>query len=255
LGAAYMNYDKEWNHMEFTQREVSISHRPVEDELLFYNAVKNGDINYVANNCMNHVFLNPEGMGLLSENPLQNLKYHFVVTAAMITRNSIDGGMETEKAYGLSDFYIQKVDKCQSEEEISNLHQMMCSDFTKRMQLLHKNKVHSKHIVLCIDYIYNHIHDRITLKELADKLDLSTSYLSILFVTEVGMSISDYIRKNKIERAENLLKFSDYDIADIANYFSFSSQSHFTQAFEKQVGLSPKKYRDKYYRKSWMSKT
>jgi AraC-like DNA-binding protein len=203
---------------------------------------------------MNHVFLNPEGMGCLSENTLQNLKYHFVITAAMITRNSIDGGMEAEKAYGLSDFYIQKVDKCQTKEEISDLHQIMCSDFTKRMQQLRKKKVYSKHIVLCIDYIYSHIHSRITLKELADRLDLSESYLSKLFVTEVGMSISDYIREEKIDRAENMLKFSDYDIADIANYLSFSSQSHFTQTFEKQVGLSPKKYRDIYYRKSWMSK-
>lgn len=250
-----MNYDEEWNNTEFTQREIAVSHRPLEDELQFYNAVKNGDLDYVTNNCMNHVFLKPEGMGLLSENPLQNLKYHFVITAAMITRNSIDGGMEAEKAYGLSDFYIQKVDKSQSKEEISDLHQLMCFDFTRRMQQLRKSKVYSKHIVLSIDYIYNHIHNRITLKELSERLDLSESYLSKLFVTEVGMSISDYIRVKKIERAENMLKFSDYDIADIANYFSFSSQSHFTQAFEKQVGLSPKKYRDKYYRKSWMSKT
>ncbi len=249
-----MNYDKEWNSTELLQREVTISHRPLEDELQFYNAVKNGDIDYVTNNCMNHVFLNPEGMGRLSENPLQNIKYHFVITAAMITRNSIDGGMEAEKAYGLSDFYIQKMDKCQNKEEISDLHQVMCTDFTKKMQQLQKNKVHSKHIVLCIDYIYSHIHNRITLKELADRLDLSESYLSKLFVSEVGISISDYIREKKIERAENMLKFSDYDIADIANYFSFSSQSHFTQAFEKQIGLSPKKYRDLYYRKSWMSK-
>lgn len=250
-----MNYDKEWNRTELTQREEAVAHRPLEDELQFYNAVKNGDIDYVTNNCLNHVFLKPEGMGILSENPLQNLKYHFVITTAMITRNSIDGGMEAEKAYGLSDFYIQKADRCQSAEEISDLHQLMCCDFTRRMQLLHKNKVYSKHIVLCIDYIYNHIHDRITLKVLADQLELSPSYLSMLFVTEVGVSISDYIREKKIERAENLLKFSDYDIAVIANYFSFSSQSHFTQAFEKQVGLSPKKYRDKYYRKSWMSKS
>lgn len=250
-----MNYDKEWSNAELLQREVSFYHRPPEDELQFYNAVKNGDLDYVMNNCMNHVFLNPEGMGLLSENPLQNLKYHFVITAAMITRNSVDGGLEAEKAYGLSDFYIQKADRCQSKEELSDLHQIMCSDFTKRMQQLRRKKVYSKHIVLCIDYIYSHIHSRITLKELADRLDLSESYLSKLFVTEIGMSISDYIREEKINRAENMLKFSDYDLADIANYLSFSSQSHFTQAFEKQIGLSPKKYRDIYYRKSWMSKT
>ncbi len=249
-----MNVNKEWNHSELIQHEESISHRPPEDELRFYSAVKDGDIDYVAENCVNRVFVNPEGMGILSENPLQNLKFHFVVTTAMITRHCMDGGMESEMAYCLSDFYIQKVDRCQKKEEISDLHQTMCLDFTKRMQLLHKNNVYSKHIVLCIDYIYNHIHSRITLKELANYLELSESYLSQLFDKEVGLSISDYIRDKKIEKAKNLLKFSDYDIVDIANYFSFSSQSHFTQAFEKQVGLSPKKYRDKYYRKSWLSK-
>jgi hypothetical protein len=116
-----MDYDKEWNHTEFSQREEAVSHRPLEDELQFYNAVKNGDIDYVTNNCMNHVFLNLQGMGILSENPLQNLKYHFVITTAMITRNSIDGGMEAEKAYGLSDFYIQKV------PVVSDLLQMISS--------------------------------------------------------------------------------------------------------------------------------
>jgi hypothetical protein len=42
-----MNYEKEWNNTELLQREVTISHRPLEEELLFYNAVKNGDIDYV----------------------------------------------------------------------------------------------------------------------------------------------------------------------------------------------------------------
>ncbi|MDF2941842.1 MAG: AraC-type DNA-binding protein [Herbinix sp.] len=248
-----MNIIKDWFHTEFIHREEFTTHRPLEDELQFYNAVKDGDIVYVTNNCVNHVFANPEGMGLLSEHPLQNLKFHFVVTTSMITRHCIDGGMESEKAYCLSDFYIQKVDKCQSKEEISDLHQTMCFDFTKNMQLLHKYNSFTKHIVLCIDYIYKNIHTRITLKDLADHLVLSESYLSKLFVKEVGMSISDYIRLKKIEKAENLLKYSDYNIIDIANYLSFSSQSHFTKAFEKQVGLSPKKYRDKYYRKSWLS--
>lgn len=246
-----MNLDKEWHHSELVQREESILHRPMEDELKFYNAVKDGDINYVTDNCLNHVFINPKGMGVLSENPLQNLKYHFVITTAMITRHCIDGGMESESAYCLSDFYIQKADKCQSKEELSDLHQIMCTDFTNRMRLLNKSKVYSKHIVLCIDYIYNHLHERITLKDLASHIDLSESYLSKLFDTEVGMSLSDYIRLKKIDKAKNLLKYSDYNLVDISNYLAFSSQSHFTQAFEKQVGLSPKKYRDKYFRKTW----
>mgnify|MGYP003303072813 CR=1 FL=1 len=64
------------------------------------------------------VFSNPipclsaQLMGKLSENKLQNIRYHFVVTTAMIARYCVHNGMEQEKAYGLSDFYILKMDKC-----------------------------------------------------------------------------------------------------------------------------------------------
>ena len=55
----------------------------------------------------------------------------------------------------------------------------------------------------------------------------------------------------KIEKATHLLRYSDKSLIDIANYLSFSSQSHFTKTFENFIGLTPKKYRDKYYKSMW----
>lgn len=66
----------------------------------------------VIENCKQDAFVNLEGAGILSQNPLTNIKYHFVVTTAMITRYCIDGGLEAEQAYRLSDFYILKMDSC-----------------------------------------------------------------------------------------------------------------------------------------------
>ena len=57
--------------------------------------------------------------------------------------------------------------------------------------------------------------------------------------------------EKKIEKATHMLKYSDKPIVDIANYLSFSSQSHFIQIFEGFTGLTPKKYRDKYYKSMW----
>ena len=88
-------------------------------------------------------------------------------------------------------------------------------------------------------------------KDLAEHTELSTSYLSRLFEKELGIAVSDYIREKKIDKAQNLLKYSDFSTVEIANYLSFSSQSHFIQTFEKLVGLTPKKYRDRFYRTSW----
>jgi len=246
-----MNLQREWYLNELKKSEEEDPHRPLEVEYGFYNAVSSGDMEYVRKNIEEGDFINPEGMGILSHNSLTNLKYHFVITVAMVTRHCVDAGMELEQAYRLSDFYILKMDALQTKESIANLHDSMVLDFTGKMLLLKKNAIISKPITQCIEYIYNHIHDRITVDDLADYTKLSQSYLSRLFKKELGISVSDYIREKKVEKAQNLLRYSDFSLVEIANYLSFSSQSHFIQTFEKLTGLTPKKYRDRYYRTSW----
>lgn len=246
-----MNLTKEWYRSEFVSHEMIEGHRSLEKELSFYDAVANGNMEFVENNCKRKDFTNPEGMGKLSDNPIQNLRYHFVIGVAMITRYCIHAGMEQEKAYSLSDFYIMKMDKAQSLSEISDIHDLMSMDFCKQMHKLRKSQVLSKTIVLCIDYIYSHIHYRITIKELAEYLNLSESYLSKLFHKEMGLPLSQYILGLKIEKAKNLLQYSDYNIVDIANYLSFSSPSHFIQVFQKYTGQTPHKFRTKNFRANW----
>ena len=109
----------------------------------------------------------------------------------------------------------------------------------------------SKPVTQCIDYIYAHIKERITIERLAEYTELSTSYLSRLFKQETGVSVSDYVREKKIEKAQHLLKFCDYSLIEIANYLSFSSQSHFIQLFKDFTGITPKKYRDLYSSSAW----
>ncbi|BCN29269.1 AraC family transcriptional regulator [Anaeromicropila herbilytica] len=246
-----MSLQNEWHLKELIENEQLNMHRPIEEEYSFYQAVKTGDMNYIRENCQKGAFSDLEGVGILSKNSLTNMKYHFVITVAMITRYCVEGGMELEQAYRLSDFYILKLDTCSTVQSITELHDNMVLDFTGKMLLLKNSAIISKSILLCTDYIYSHIHDRITVNDLADHTNLSASYLSRLFKKELGIAISDYIREKKIEKAQNLLKYSHFSSIEIANYLSFSSQSHFIQTFENQVGLTPKKYRDKYYRTSW----
>ncbi|MBQ8412107.1 MAG: AraC family transcriptional regulator [Lachnospiraceae bacterium] len=245
-----MSLREEWYRQETTEYEEDSFHRPANEEYAFYHAVSSGDIDTVRVNCQAKRFTDSQGAGILSKNPLTNIKYHFVITTAMITRICVENGMEMEQAYRLSDFYILKLDNINSIEDVSALHESMVLDFTGKMRLLQKSST-SKPITACIDYIYGHIKERITIEDLAEYTELSTSYLSRLFKKELGVSVSDYIREKKIEKSQNLLKYCDYSLIDIANYLSFSSQSHFIQAFKKYVGMTPKKYRDLYYCSSW----
>lgn len=246
-----MGYQDEWLLLEAGDDIDEIEHRPPTEEFMFYRAVMSGDVDAVRENCEQGRFVESEGVGVLSRNPVTNLKYHFVITTAMITRLCKQSGMELEQAFRLSDFYIQKLDDIHTVEGVKSLHDEMVMDYTEKMRKHFRNDTNSKHINACKEYIYSHIKERITIEDLADEFGVSASYLSRLFKKETGISVSVYIRQQKIEIAKNLLQFSDYSIIDIANRLSFSSQSHFIQQFRESVGMTPKKYRDLHYMVQW----
>lgn len=246
-----MRYQNEWLLLEAEDDIDEIEHRPPTEEYLFYRAVASGDVARVKENCDQGRFVESDGVGMLSKNPVTNLKYHFVITTAMITRFCKQSGMELEQAFRLSDFYIQKLDDIHTIKEIWSLHDEMVIDYAKKMQKYLRSDTNSRHINTCKEYIYAHIKERITIEDLAEELGVSASYLSRLFKKETGVSVSVYIREQKIEMAKNLLQYSEYSMIDIANRLSFSSQSHFIQQFREVMGMTPKKYRDTHYMRQW----
>ena len=246
-----MQYRKEWLVLEADDYVDELEHRQPTEEFLFYQAVASGNVDAVKKNCEQQRFMESEGVGVLSRDPLTNMKYHFVITTAMVTRLCKQQGMELEQAFRLSDFYIQKLDDIKTVEAVQALHDEMVIDFTEKMRRHFRVDTNSKHINACKEYIYAHIKERITIEDLADEFGVSASYLSRLFKKQTGISVSAYIREQKIKIAKNLLRFSDYSMIDIANRLSFSSQSHFIQQFRELVGMTPKKYRDMYYMVQW----
>ena len=76
---------------------------------------------------------------------------------------------------------------------------------------------------------------------------MSRPYLSAKFSREAGISLTDFILKQKTEEAKRLLRYSDKSAAAISSYLGFS-QSHFSRVFRKYSGKTPAEYRDKYQR-------
>ena len=96
---------------------------------------------------------------------------------------------------------------------------------------------------LAIDYIYDNLHNKILLEEIAQAAGLSDSYLSKLFHKETGKNISEYIITKRVDAAKNLLMFTEYTTSEISNFLNFSSESHFIATFKKHTGITPKKFR------------
>ncbi|MGN0622034.1 MAG: helix-turn-helix domain-containing protein [Porcipelethomonas sp.] len=216
------------------------------EEINFYTLVKQGRTDEIKKILKKNPFYENKDKPL-SDSPLQSMKYHVVITASMLARFCIEGGMEHHRAYEISDYYIRKADKMPDEDAIVNLHTQMCIEYSEQMNKLHKKKIYSKPIVKSIDYIYAHLHCRITVSEVAEYVGINENYFSRLFGTEIGISPSRYILIRKIEAAQNLLKNSDYSCSEISELLSFSSQSHFIFKFRKECGITPLQYRNKYY--------
>ncbi len=234
----------------FAKRENGFLHAPFERELAFYESVRSGSLETVKT-----LFtpLGGEGFGILCDDELRNLKYHLVISIAIITRFCINGGMPPESAYSLSDVYIRKTDKIKRKEDINSLHYEMVIAFTKEMRQIHSKHVYSKTVILMLDYISDHLHDKILVQDIAASVKCSIPYLSRLFHAEMGIPLSTYIMRKKIESAANMLQFSTCSSLEISNYLHFSSQSYFIKQFKKIIGMTPKEYRDKYYTVNWMN--
>ena len=107
------------------------------------------------------------------------------------------------------------------------------------------NKDLSSAVIRACGYIDRHLYEKISVKELADKLKISSGYLVKLFKKERKQTITDYIIKRKIDTAKILLTATDKTIEEIALLLSFNSQSHFGRVFLAQTGISPARFRKK----------
>jgi AraC-like DNA-binding protein len=94
------------------------------------------------------------------------------------------------------------------------------------------------------EIIQDHIDTNLSLKEISKGLDINPSYLSREFSRYFGdLSFGEYIRKQRIEKAKELIGSSRYSLTEIAYLTGFSDQSHFTRIFKKFTGQSPSAFR------------
>jgi AraC family transcriptional regulator len=86
-------------------------------------------------------------------------------------------------------------------------------------------------------------HPRLSLAELSRCVGRHPVQISRQFHHHFGCTISEYMRRVRIARAQSLLRRRDLEVAEIALTCGFSDQSHFTTAFRRLTGMPPHRYR------------
>ncbi len=253
-------------YMTYLQREQDRYHHTYDEELLQYEYLKNGDMRSIEE--AKRMFQSGVA-GTLSKDPVRDKKYLFCCSITLATRFAIEGGLKAEEAYNLSDLYIQQMDTLTTVQEIYDLQLIMFTDFTERVALARKTASHencapsllrapeishtdlTRPVAESMDYIYYHLHEKITIASIADYVKMTPNHLATVFKKETGHTIQEYIRSTRLSTAKNMLLYSDYSITEISQLLAFASASHFVKLFREEYGETPKAFRNANYRHHW----
>lgn len=181
--------------------------------------------------------------GEFAASSLKFREYSIISLVTILTRAAIQSGVSPHDAYSLSDILLFKTSQCHNENAYTKIYQETLESFfalIKRQKSFLEEPVYVKK---CKLYINHHLNQELSPDILAEHLGISKNYLLSLFSNNEEMSLMQYIHHARIEAAANMLKYSNYDIIDIAAYFHFRTQSHFGVVFKKYMGISPAAFR------------
>lgn len=93
-------------------------------------------------------------------------------------------------------------------------------------------------------YVDDRYRESISLTDLSERFNLSTSYISLLFNKHLGQNFSDYVTSRRIETAKEQLTHTDRRIYEIAEQVGYSDAYYFSTCFKRVTGLSPSQFRE-----------
>ncbi len=130
-------------------------------------------------------------------------------------------------------------------KELLQSHQVSIKSSNRAMELVNQFKI------ILNDNFKNLLESKIdkiiSIKEIANQLNVHPNYLSNVIKDETGKSASDWIRDRTFSETQSLLKNSDKTISEIAYTFGFTDSTHFSKFFKKTTNISPSEFRKQQF--------
>lgn len=96
-----------------------------------------------------------------------------------------------------------------------------------------------------LSYIEKNFRKNITLNDVANYVNFSSTYLSKLFKNNIGINFNKYITKRRIKEATLILENKNISVNDLAFQIGYNEPSYFCKVFKKEKGVTPLEYRKK----------
>ena len=210
-----------------------------EDKLISY--IKNGDVILAQKEFMKKTLT--DSSIIRTKDSVRNTKNLLLSANTLFRRGAYLGDVPPIYLDELSGKWSIKIEQAVSLEELDNLHIKMINSYC----LLTKEHSLSKYspiVKQTLMFINLNISSNLTVKKVAHEIGLSPDYLTRLFKKELGINIITYINKKRIYTSLDLLKSTDLSIEEIGDLIGLNNTSYFYTLFKKEIGTSPKQYRN-----------
>lgn len=218
------------------ERENSLFHTPYGIEKAFYSSIREGNINKMKTQAQK-LLGNKITVGKMSDDKLRQIKYWAVCCIAVAMRYAIDGGAKERTAYNFADECILTIDRMQNEEDIIAFLLQKSTQLTETVRES-KTAGYPYAVKKCLDIIDARLFEKLSVKTLAESMELSKDHLSKLFQQYVGIRIPAYVKKERLSAARELLK-GGMKISQAAYTVGFGSESYFIKCYREQYGKTP----------------
>ncbi len=229
----------------FVRHETGTLHNSFEWGYAFYEHVKNHDLEALKG-ILSLPAQEKWQHGVLGPNQLRSAKNACICLISYVVQSACKERIaDNEQLYSVCDACVQLVEEAAGRKET-----LFCTyaSLVTISEKIYASRTTNYHYLVrqAKEYIYSHFHEKITVESIAENLKVSVPYLARVFKDAEGMTVKQYIQQERIKSAKNLLRYSTDSIQAISQYLCYSSQSHFTEIFRKQTGMTPLAYRNQF---------
>ena len=178
------------------------------------------------------------------------IKVRIIELVVIISRTAIEAGVDAKDLMGLNYSYLTELNKSKDLDELLFKLNDILTNFISKVASTKEKKKKIK-IRNIIEYIDQNFTRKLASEEVARIGGLSMSRCLHLFKEETGMSLSEYVKKRRIDYGKYLLLNTDISLADCSIETGFFDQSHFTKTFKQVEKITPSKFRRKYKKWGW----
>lgn len=179
----------------------------------------------------------------MNKQPLIKLNSFFSQYISVINYVLSEKKIESFVIYGTEEEFLERIRKCYDMEEVKQV----CIEITEKIiNLSNKNKRsnNTELINMITEYITQNYNNEIYLDLIAEKVGISSKYLSRFFKEQTGVNFVDYVNRFRVNKAKEYLKSATIKIADIPGLVGVTNMSTFDRIFKKYEGVSPTVYRE-----------